>query len=516
MFTAHSGQKLGSKILGGLVILAAGSSAHAVVTSYGWFCYGGNYQHTGQSQAYAKDIDTIRWSCPVDLNPQYFGNSLLIHYGTPLITPQNNVIVTVKTGAVDGFKLEARRGLDGALLYTENTDYSRPPQGWIPSCGSTLAKTPNSLKWRIFTPGAGGTVLMRDDADNPNSAVTRICFYGLSNYNANQAIYNSNVKINTPISADSEGNVYFGFMVLGNTPLGLQGGIVRISNLLQTKWLKASQAANDPNISRCVMNSTPVIGINNGLLYEAFTGGGYGYLVLINSAAMTPMTRVRLKDPRNSNDAGLPEQGTASPMVGPDGDVYFGVMGNPYNRSRGFMLHYNLYLNQTKIPGAFGWDDTATIVNRSCVPSYLGSSPYLILTKYNNSAGTGGDGVNKLAVLDPRATQIDFATGATTMKDILTVTGPTPDPEFFPAFPNAVREWCINTAAVDPVGCAMVNSEDGKLYEWDLKTNLLEDSLVLTPGIGEAYTPTLIGPDGTTYAINNATLFACGPANAHP
>jgi hypothetical protein len=32
----------------------------------------------------------------------------------------------------------------------------------------------------------------------------------------------------------------------------------------------------------------------------------------------------------------------------------------------------------------------------------------------------------------------------------------------------------------------------------------------LTSGIGEAYTPTVVGPDGTVYAINNATLFAVG------
>src|SRR5581483_12459638 len=48
----------------------------------------------------------------------------------------------------------------------------------------------------------------------------------------------------------------------------------------------------------------------------------------------------------------------------------------------------------------------------------------------------------------------------------------------------------------------------GKLYRWDLSTNTFTQSIVLTAGIGEAYTPTIIGVDGTVYAINNATLFA--------
>jgi hypothetical protein len=33
---------------------------------------------------------------------------------------------------------------------------------------------------------------------------------------------------------------------------------------------------------------------------------------------------------------------------------------------------------------------------------------------------------------------------------------------------------------------------------------------VLTTGLGEAYTPTIIGVDGIVYAINNGTLFAIG------
>jgi hypothetical protein len=97
------------------------------------------------------------------------------------------------------------------------------------------------------------------------------------------------------------------------------------------------------------------------------------------------------------------------------------------------------------------------------------------------------------------------------MKEVLTIAGPTPDQEFIAQFPNAVREWCINTAAVDPLTkSVMANSEDGKLYRWDLTTNSFSQSITLSPGIGEAYTPTVIGPDGTVYAINAAILNAVG------
>jgi hypothetical protein len=92
---------------------------------------------------------------------------------------------------------------------------------------------------------------------------------------------------------------------------------------------------------------------------------------------------------------------------------------------------------------------------------------------------------------------------------VITIAGVTADPHN--GFPNAVREWCINTAAVDPLSkSALVNSEDGTLYRWDFATNSFTQSIALTSGLGEAYTPTVIGNDGTVYAINDATLFAVG------
>ena len=96
-----------------------------------------------------------------------------------------------------------------------------------------------------------------------------------------------------------------------------------------------------------------------------------------------------------------------SPTVGPDGDVFYGVLeaNFPSNHARGWMLHFNPTLTTSKIPGAFGWDDSASIVPSGLVPSYRGRSTYLILTKYNNYAdgGIGGNGLNKVAMLDPKS-----------------------------------------------------------------------------------------------------------------
>ena len=128
------------------------------------------------------------------------------------------------------------------------------------------------------------------------------------------------------------------------------------------------------------------------------------------------------------------------------------------------------------------------------------------MTKYNNYIDIGtGDGENKIAILDPNATEKDPITGVTVMNEVITILGPTPNPD------GGVKEWCINSAAVDiPGKSVMANSEDGNLYRWDLTNNTLSQKIALTAGIGEAYTPTVIGVDGTAYAINDAILFAIG------
>src|SRR5262249_32000852 len=158
-----------------------------------------------------------------------------------------------------------------------------------------------------------------------------------------------------------------------------------------------------------------------------------------------------------------------------------------------------------KPSGSFGWDNTPSLIPAILVPIYGGLSPDLLVTKYNNYAGFGtGDGVNKIALLDPNFTDTDPISGIPTMKEILTVIGLNPDPAQISSFPSAVYEWCVNSAVIDYFSqSALINSEDGHLYRWDLQTGGVTQAVLLDGPRGQAYTPTISGPTGIIYAINN-------------
>ena len=477
----------------------------------GWLSASHDPQHSGVSSVASQPLHRIRWSTPVDLQPPV--GDILIHYGSPLVTAENTVIIPVKTGA-DSFRIEARKGKNGALLWKMATDYSLPPNP-----GFMLSLSPVISKNRVIIPGAGGSVIVRDNPDDKKGATKRLFFYGVDNYNAFPGLFQANLKINTPITADAQGNLFFGFQVLGQLTIPLQSGIARIAADGTGSWVSASAISQDPIAAfipfKAMNASAPALSADGKILYVAinFFDFNAGNLVALDSTTLQPIRSVRLKDPQSGFDAAMSDSSSASPTVGPDGDVYFGVLENPFpaHNDRGWLLHFNRDLSQQKIAGSFGWDNTASIVDASLVPSYKGTSKYLLMTKYNNYAGTGsGDGVNKIAILDPNVAMADPVLGNAVMNEVLTIVAPTPDPNF-PGFPGAVREWCINTAAVDPFTKSVIaNSEDGKLYRWDLTTNTFSEVITLTGGIGEAYTPTVIGSDGTVYAINNAVLFAIG------
>ncbi len=436
---------------------------------------------------------------------------MLIHYGSPVVTAKNTVILPVKTGATNGFKFEARSGNTGTLLWTATSDYALPPHRWIPSYGMTLTAAN-----RLYAPGAGGKLLWRDDADSPTATLQSTVFYGASVYNAAQAAFDAAIFINTPLVADANGNIFFGFVVTAENPAGLVSGLARVAADGTGTWVAAAIASGDAAIAKIATNCAPALSNDLKTIYVAtniplVTGVRQtGYLLALDSTTLATKAVKRLLDPASGLEARVSDDSTSSVTVAPNGDVFYGVLEADVrgHNGRGWLLHFDATLAQTKIPGSFGWDTTASLMPASMVPSYTGPSTHLLMTKYNNYGGAGsGDGRNNVAILDPDQSQADSVAAIPVMREVLVKLAPSADP----AFPGGFKEWCINTAAVDPLTkSVLVNNEDGFLYRWDMATNSFTERIQLTSGLGQAYTPTLIGADGAVFAISNARLFSVG------
>jgi hypothetical protein len=441
------------------------------------------------------------------------------------------------------------------------TSYIEPPYDWLPPDQAAY----DPVTDRVYFPGPGGTIDYISNPDTTTGVVTptQEAFYGTSSYNADQSSYNQSIYINTPVTVDSQGDIFFGYVVNpGNSnPSGItEGGIARISasgtgtdvsafDAVDT----AGQSPTDDGNWTAAQGSAPALSNDGSTLFLPVADGGYNangnfynsYLVALNSTTLAPEYSVSLYYP--DTGSGVPASGvqssgapaflhpdsSASVMVAPDGSVFFGVwaFSSTYgNGSRGFLLHFSGDLQTEYISGAFGWDDTPSIVpltgpDAMTVAGYTGSSSYLIVSKYNNYANSevgepyGGNGVNEIAILDPYASQPDPNNDAEVngqpipvMQEVETFASPSPDLENIGAGdPDSVREWCTNGTAVDPeTDSIYVNDEDGYTYQWNLGSDTISNTVEVSAGYGVPYTPTAIAPDGEIFSDNGGTLFALG------
>lgn len=504
-----------------------------------WECVGGNAQHSGVYVGTSQPARRVQWQASLDDNRSYYGGSVLAHFASPMISSANTVVYAYRftknggsgSSPYDNWRMIGRNGSDGSMTWSFDTDYSSPqiyPNGWTTTYPTTLCQVTGGTG--VAAAGAAGSVWVRSSADATTSATNRFAFYTTqADFNANKASY-SVIKINTPLTSDKQGNLYFGYEVTGTLPSGKAslgtGGIAKVNATTGVSTFKSVQALGiSGSLSRPARSAGPALSVDEKSVYVALTGG-VGMLAKLDANSLAATASVRLTDPSIPGaNASLINESSACPMVAPDGHVFMGVFGNQWRQSHGWMLQFDGNLNPNnssgkRFPaGAFGWDDTPSVVPSSAVPSYKGTSPYLILTKYNNydmGGDPGADGQNMLAVLDPSSDSItkDRQSGIAVMNEILTVVAPNRTNDD-PAKPDARHEWCINAAAVDVNGkSAIVNCEDGHMYRWSFVTNKLVEDLNLQPPTGEAYTSTAIGPDGKLYAMNNCILFAIGTPGA--
>ena len=142
----------------------------------------------------SRPLRAIRWRAKVDLAPVYVHGTLPIHYGSPMITAANTVLVPTRVSAKAGYRVVAYSGASGARRWSLRTDY-RPPaftgahhSAWTPPLPAVLMPVAT-----LDVAGAGGTVLVRQHANNRAGAVRRLVFYGLAQWKAHRRAYDKAV-----------------------------------------------------------------------------------------------------------------------------------------------------------------------------------------------------------------------------------------------------------------------------------------------------------------------------------
>ena len=203
-------------------------------------------------------------------------------YASPVITAANTVIAPTQI-AGGAFQLNAFTGSTGASLYALSTDYVAPTSTTTPVYQPLLVNTASGT--RLYYAGAGGTILYiaSPDSATPGTPVRQVFYTTLSDYQTRAASFNSTVFINTPLTADANGNVFFGFRVQGTapSPLSAQDGFARIDTNGNGTFVLAGTAAADATATHDAQNSAPALSNDGTTVYFAAKSAStdnYAYL----------------------------------------------------------------------------------------------------------------------------------------------------------------------------------------------------------------------------------------------
>ncbi len=422
----------------------------------------------------------------------------------------------------------------------------------------------------IYVPGAGGSVFKVNKSNG--TLVTRIAPFG-NTLNQNTFlsgpitvdgagnVYYDVIKLkpNNPWDVDvvnswlvkvTAGGTVSTATIASLTP-GTPGGTDNCLGVFDTADLPfpPSPTAVPPPVpcgsQRIAVNSAPAVA-PDGTIYiitVAHLWSREGYIVAANSN-LSPKWHTSLRDrfhdgcnvllPPNGAPGGcragattgvdpaqnrpgagrVIEDNTASPVVAPDGSIFYGTYTR-YNYAQGHLMKFSPS-GQFLTAYPFGWDDTPAL--------FTHDGTYSILTKDNHYGDVGSycnddticppdrTGTNPAypeayfitrlnANLQPEWSWQNTNTLSCSRDDHGHVTCVSDHPAGF--------EWCVNAPAVDRNGNTYANSEDGGLYVIR-NDGTLRDHLFLKLALGAAYTPISIAPDGRILTQNDGHLYVVG------
>ncbi len=523
-----------------------------------WLQWGRTPQHGGAATVAAQPLEAILADVVYDpfveaMKAQTNGN-LLAHYSVPLVD-SSGVYMVFKTGTYTGFgnwdsitwTVRKLRWNAGALetVWTFASDWKPEPLSLTAWEAVFLPAISGS---DVYVPGLGGTVFRVDrETGASGGRINPFTDIDPDRYVAGG------------LAVAPDGGVIYDVLGLATDPQAITGAwLVRVepgggatSRVDFAAIVPGAPAPDDlcvgtfstgerpwPPSPMSVPNSAPCgaqrPGINvvpavapDGTIYtlsRAHRNDRYSYLVAVHpdlSPAWAASLRGVLNDgcgvlleddnsnlgcraganmgvdpATNDRPAGrVRDQGTASPVVLPDGNVLVGT-STSYNFSRGHLFKFDA-TGGVLATYDFGWDITPAVFEHD--------GTYSILIKDNHYSSSDGDAYYDVTTLDADLVPVwSFRSDNTES----CVRQPDDTIECVEDHPEGF-EWCVNQPVLDAAGVAYLNGEDGVLYAFE-RDGQVRSRIFLDTALGAAYTPVSIGDNGIIYTQNNGVLFAVG------
>jgi hypothetical protein len=538
--------------------------AHLRSQTADWLQWGRTPQHRGVSDVRGQRpeviLDSVIYDPFVEQMKAERGEALLAHYSVPLIR-EGAIYMVFKSGAWTGFgnfgsidwSVKKLEWIDGQLqvVWTFETDWKPVPTD-LTNWESVLQ--PAISGHDIYVPGLGGTLHrvatetgVSEGRVNPFSDVdpTRYVAGGVGVGPDGSLFYNV-IDLSSNVGDDVEGSWLVKVIHEGDAsrvPVStLVTGAPSATDDCQTRFAfderpwpptpTSVPPTEDCGSQRAAINAVPAVA-EDGTVYtlsRAHASERYAYLVAVNPdltrkwsmsfrgilndgcGVLVPIDDAigncrsgaahGIDPATNDQPAGnVPDQGTASPVVLPDGNVLVGTQSG-YNYGRGHIFKVNPN-GEVLATYDFGWDITPAVFEHD--------GTYSIVLKDNHYSSPDGTAFYDVTTLDANLVP-EWSYRANNTESC--VRQPTGEVECVEDHPEGF-EWCVNQPAIDVDGTAYLNGEDGVLYAFDREGHVLGEAFLDT-ALGAAYTPLSIGPDGVIYTQNNGVLFAVGEAVSEP
>ena len=268
-----------------------GTGVNVTITSpaaASWNEFNGNAQHTGISTVAAEPTDQILWSTSIST---WRGRILLAHGGAGLHARRHGH--RSRSGYLDGNgdrDGQLRAGSVQRQHGQPDVDRDQRLRHGERRLAAPYQPVYDPVTNRVYFPGPGGTLYYISNPDNPGSSTPtpgQVAFYGTSNYTANESAYNSSIYIDTPLTLDSSGNVFFGFAETGSNPSGISdGGIGRVSAAGVGTYVTTGTAVG--TAAEPALGSAPALSNDDSILYVAIDDSNGSYLVGVNATTLAP------------------------------------------------------------------------------------------------------------------------------------------------------------------------------------------------------------------------------------